>query len=82
MAKYKIVNGRWIAEGTEKYAPSLTNRSLYDIENNIKLPKLNSTQKNIDATRDQLSSARNNYNNYIQFQLKDVNSEKIKVTRD
>ena len=82
MAKYKIVNGRWIAEGTEKYAPSLTNRSLYDIENNIKLPKLNSTQKNIDATRDQLSSARNNYNNYIQSQLKDMNSKKINVTRD
>ena len=82
MAKYKVVNGRWIVEGTEKYAPSLTNRTLYDIENNIKLPKLNSTQKNVDATREQLSSARNNYNNYIQSQLKDMNSKKINVTRD
>lgn len=82
MAKYKVVNGRWIVEGTEKYAPSLTNRTLYDIENNIKLPKLNSTEKNVDATRDQLSSARNNYNNYIQSQLRDVNSKKINVTRD
>lgn len=82
MAKYKVVNGRWIVEGTEKYAPSLTNRTLYDIENNIKLPNLNSTQKNVDITRDQLSSARNNYNNYIQSQLKDVNSKKINVTRD
>lgn len=82
MAKFKRINGQWVEEGTEKYLPSLTNRNLYDIKNNIKMPNLNSTQKNVDATRDQLSSARNNYNNYIQSQLKDVNSKKINVARD
>lgn len=82
MAKFKRINGQWVEEGTEKYLPSLTNRTLYDIKNNIKMPNLNSTQKNVDTTRDQLSSARNKYNDYIQSQLKDVNSKKINVTRD
>ena len=82
MAKFKRINGQWVEEGTEKYLPSLTKRNLYDIKNNIKMPNLNSTQKNVDATREQLSSARNKYNNYIQSQLKDLNSKKINVTRD
>ena len=79
MAKYKQVNGMWVKEGEEKFLPSLTNRSLVDVQRNTTMPDLKSTQKNIDVRQSELKSARKEYSNYIQSQLKGKTSNKLPV---
>ena len=79
MAKYKQVNGMWVKEGEEKFLPSLTNRSLVDVQRNTTMPDLKSTQKNVDVRQSQLKSARKEYSDYIQSQLKGKTSNKLPV---